>query len=273
MSKIGYATYIRHRLSGFELGDVPRATPADLDAYPRFRDRLAQQGGSARYLRPICRGPITYEHTEPLARDLVPSEGSDRRAADRRRVHERAVTRDHRPVSAQRVLRDAGGVPRRDRRGDEGRVRDDRRRRRPAADRRARPCHGPPHHVPRPLRRRVRGQRRAPCRRDQRRAPRRPRRPGAPAPVLGQLRGAAPPRHRPGAGSSARSCGQAGHDPVRGGQPAPRPRVRGVARGGDPRGQGPGAGRDRLHHQLHRASRAGRPAPRAVHGHRRAPSG
>ncbi len=71
MSKIGYATYIRHRLSGFEVGDVPRATPADLDAYPRFRDRLAQQGGSARYLRPICRGPITYEHAEPVQRDLA----------------------------------------------------------------------------------------------------------------------------------------------------------------------------------------------------------
>ena len=70
MSKIGYATYIRHRLSGFEVGDVPRATPADLDAYPRYRDRLAQEGGSARYLRPICRGPIEYENPEPLERDL-----------------------------------------------------------------------------------------------------------------------------------------------------------------------------------------------------------
>jgi len=70
MSKIGYATYIRHRLSGFEVGDVPRATPADLDAYPRYRDRLADEGGSARYLRPICRGPITYEHREPVERDL-----------------------------------------------------------------------------------------------------------------------------------------------------------------------------------------------------------
>ena len=70
MSKIGYATYIRHRLSGFEVGDVPRATPADLDAYPRFRDRLAKEGGSAKYLRPICRGPITYEHPELLQRDL-----------------------------------------------------------------------------------------------------------------------------------------------------------------------------------------------------------
>jgi 5-methyltetrahydropteroyltriglutamate--homocysteine methyltransferase len=71
MSKIGYATYIRHRLSGFEVGDVPRATPADLDAYPRFRDRLAQSGATAKYLRPICRGPIAYEHPEPLRRDLA----------------------------------------------------------------------------------------------------------------------------------------------------------------------------------------------------------
>jgi 5-methyltetrahydropteroyltriglutamate--homocysteine methyltransferase len=70
MSKIGYATYIRHRLSGFEVGDVPRATPADLDAYPRYMKRLADEGGSAKYLRPICRGPITYEHPEPLQHDL-----------------------------------------------------------------------------------------------------------------------------------------------------------------------------------------------------------
>jgi 5-methyltetrahydropteroyltriglutamate--homocysteine methyltransferase len=71
MSKIGYATYIRHRLSGFEVGDVPRATPADLAAYPRYMKRLADEGGSARYLRPICRGPITYEHPEPLEQDLA----------------------------------------------------------------------------------------------------------------------------------------------------------------------------------------------------------
>jgi 5-methyltetrahydropteroyltriglutamate--homocysteine methyltransferase len=70
MSKIGYATYIRHRLSGFELGDVPRATPADLDAYPRFKDRLAAEGATAKYLRPICRGPVAYENREPLERDL-----------------------------------------------------------------------------------------------------------------------------------------------------------------------------------------------------------
>jgi 5-methyltetrahydropteroyltriglutamate--homocysteine methyltransferase len=70
MSKIGYATYIRHRLSGFELGDVPRATPADLDAYPEVRDRFASEGTTARYQRPICTGPIAYENHQPLERDL-----------------------------------------------------------------------------------------------------------------------------------------------------------------------------------------------------------
>ena len=71
MSKIGYATYIRHRLSGFELGDAPRATPADLDDYARFRDAQVASGKGYRYQRPICRGPIAYEHPEPLERDLV----------------------------------------------------------------------------------------------------------------------------------------------------------------------------------------------------------
>src|SRR5262245_33938984 len=55
MSKIGYATYIRHRLSGFEIGEVPRATPADLDAFPKFRNREAEKGAHPKYLRPICR--------------------------------------------------------------------------------------------------------------------------------------------------------------------------------------------------------------------------
>ena len=71
MSKIGYATYIRHRLSGFELGPVPRATPADLDAYPRFRDRQAAEGTAPKYQRPICRGPIAYVNTELMKTDFM----------------------------------------------------------------------------------------------------------------------------------------------------------------------------------------------------------
>ncbi|HTI67731.1 MAG TPA: cobalamin-independent methionine synthase II family protein [Caulobacteraceae bacterium] len=71
MSKIGYATYIRHRLSGFELGEVPRATPADLDAYPRFRDRQAAEGVAPKYRRPICRGPIAYVNRAPMETDFA----------------------------------------------------------------------------------------------------------------------------------------------------------------------------------------------------------
>ncbi len=71
MSKISYATYIRHRLSGFEIGEMPRATPKDLDEYPEYRDRLAQSGGTPKYHRPICTGPIKYVNREPLAQDIA----------------------------------------------------------------------------------------------------------------------------------------------------------------------------------------------------------
>jgi len=71
MSKISYATYIRHRLSGFEPGEVPRAVPADLDAFPEYRDRLAARGGTPKYLRPVCTGPITVKNTVPLDTDLA----------------------------------------------------------------------------------------------------------------------------------------------------------------------------------------------------------
>ncbi len=71
LSKIGYATYVRHRLSGFELGEVPRATPADLDAYPTWRDRQVAEGTAPRYVRPICRGPVAYVNRDPLERDLA----------------------------------------------------------------------------------------------------------------------------------------------------------------------------------------------------------
>jgi 5-methyltetrahydropteroyltriglutamate--homocysteine methyltransferase len=71
MSKISYGTYIRHRLSGFEPGDVPRATPADLDDFPEYRDKIAAMGATPKYLRPICTGPISVKDTEPLRKDIA----------------------------------------------------------------------------------------------------------------------------------------------------------------------------------------------------------
>jgi 5-methyltetrahydropteroyltriglutamate--homocysteine methyltransferase len=71
MSKIGYATYMRHRLTGFELGDVPRATPQDLDDYPEYRDKIAAAGDTPKYKRPICRGPIKVANLTPLHEDIA----------------------------------------------------------------------------------------------------------------------------------------------------------------------------------------------------------
>jgi 5-methyltetrahydropteroyltriglutamate--homocysteine methyltransferase len=71
MSKISYATYIRHRLTGFEVGDVPRATPADLDDFPEYRDKIAAMGATPKYLRPICKGPIAVKDAGPLQRDIA----------------------------------------------------------------------------------------------------------------------------------------------------------------------------------------------------------
>ena len=130
----------------------------------------------------------------------------DRRPARGRRVHERALAGDRRPLSAQRVLRHAPTSTSRHRRGDEDRVRGHRRGRLLPADRRARPRHGPPHHVPRRARRGLRRAGGGARRRDQPGAARRPARSRPRAPVLGQLRGPAPPRHRRSRRSSTTSC-------------------------------------------------------------------
>lgn len=71
MSKISYATYIRHRLTGFEIGQAPRATPKDLDDFPEYKQRLAQAGSTPKYQRPICRGPIAIKDLTPLQKDIA----------------------------------------------------------------------------------------------------------------------------------------------------------------------------------------------------------
>ncbi len=69
MGKISYATYIRHRLTGFE-GDSARPTPQDLDEYPEYRDRLVAGGASAKYRRPVCKGAIKVKDLTPLKDDI-----------------------------------------------------------------------------------------------------------------------------------------------------------------------------------------------------------
>ena len=70
MSKISYATYIRHRLTGFE-GDSARPTPQDLEDFPEYRDRLVKSGHSATYRRPVCKGPIKVKNLKPVEQDIA----------------------------------------------------------------------------------------------------------------------------------------------------------------------------------------------------------
>ncbi len=71
MGKISYATYIRHRLTGFELGEMPRAVPKDLDDFPDFKERLAKLGATPKYQRPICTGPIAVKDLSGLHKDIA----------------------------------------------------------------------------------------------------------------------------------------------------------------------------------------------------------
>jgi 5-methyltetrahydropteroyltriglutamate--homocysteine methyltransferase len=70
MSKISYATYIRHRLTGFE-GDSARPTPQDLDDFPEYRDRLVKAGHSATYRRPVCKGPVKVKSLKAVEQDIA----------------------------------------------------------------------------------------------------------------------------------------------------------------------------------------------------------
>ncbi len=107
MGKISYATYIRHRLTGFEPGNVPRATPQDQDDYPEFRDKIAAAGATPKYKRPVCKGPIKVKTLEPLKEDIARFQGRAVEGESHRRVYERGVARNHRGIPAERVLSDA----------------------------------------------------------------------------------------------------------------------------------------------------------------------
>lgn len=69
-SKISYATYVKDRYSGFG-GDSPRNAPADLKLFPGFLDRLAKSGGTPKYTRPQCIGPVRSKGQGELEKDIA----------------------------------------------------------------------------------------------------------------------------------------------------------------------------------------------------------
>ena len=69
-SKISYATYVKDRYTGFD-GDTPRSPPQDLKLFPAFLKRLADGGGSPRYSRPKCIGPVISKGQGELQKDIA----------------------------------------------------------------------------------------------------------------------------------------------------------------------------------------------------------
>lgn len=68
-SKISYATYVKDRYTGFS-GDSPRNAPADLKMFPSFLERLADDGGTPQYARPMCTGEVTSKGQGELQKDI-----------------------------------------------------------------------------------------------------------------------------------------------------------------------------------------------------------
>ena len=68
-SKISYATYVKDRYTGFD-GDSPRNAPADLKQFPSFLKRLADDGGTPQYARPMCVGEVTSKGQGELEKDI-----------------------------------------------------------------------------------------------------------------------------------------------------------------------------------------------------------
>ncbi|MEM7718615.1 MAG: cobalamin-independent methionine synthase II family protein [Pseudomonadota bacterium] len=69
-SKISYATYVKDRYTGFD-GDSPRNAPADLKLFPKFLARLANDGGTPKYARPMCVGEVTSKGQGELQKDIA----------------------------------------------------------------------------------------------------------------------------------------------------------------------------------------------------------
>lgn len=68
-SKISYATYVKDRYTGFS-GDSPRNPPEDLKLFPGFLKKLADDGGTPQYARPMCTGEVRSKGQGELQKDI-----------------------------------------------------------------------------------------------------------------------------------------------------------------------------------------------------------
>lgn len=69
LGKVGYATYITERLTGFG-GHVDRRPALDLADLPELRKKLAAIMGAQEFVRAACVGPVRLQNLEPAHEDI-----------------------------------------------------------------------------------------------------------------------------------------------------------------------------------------------------------
>jgi 5-methyltetrahydropteroyltriglutamate--homocysteine methyltransferase len=67
--KVGYATYVKDRLSGFA-GHHPRPPHLDLAPHPEFREAMARMIGKQTFKRSACVGPVALVDREAMRKDI-----------------------------------------------------------------------------------------------------------------------------------------------------------------------------------------------------------
>jgi 5-methyltetrahydropteroyltriglutamate--homocysteine methyltransferase len=69
-SKVGYATYVKDRLSGFA-GHYPRPPHLDVAPYPELREALARMIGKQSFKRAACVGPVALVDGAAMQTDIA----------------------------------------------------------------------------------------------------------------------------------------------------------------------------------------------------------
>jgi 5-methyltetrahydropteroyltriglutamate--homocysteine methyltransferase len=120
-SKISYATYVKDRYTGFS-GDSPRNAPGDLKLFPGFLQRLADDGGTPQYARPMCTGEVTSKGQGELKADIANLQAGMARKRGEACLYECRLSGGDFTVSAKSALQDERSLSGSTRRCDESRI-------------------------------------------------------------------------------------------------------------------------------------------------------
>ena len=101
-SKIGYSTYVKERLSGFDGEETAPVVMGESADFPNWGTGL--QSRLAGYTRPVCNGPIAWKDKSGLFQDPGKSQIRFFGRGCRRSVHDSGVTRSRGQLHGRSIL-------------------------------------------------------------------------------------------------------------------------------------------------------------------------